>query len=88
MSAILRDLKQSSIATYRKQISTLLKNVYGKDYMKEADVLIYFKDADPLMEWLKKKKLNTQIAYLTAIVVWISPIERNRALHGYDNMLK
>ena len=88
MSAILRDLKQSSIATYRKQISTLLKNVYGKDYMKEADVLIYFKDADPLMEWLKKKKLNTQIAYLTAIVVWISPVERNRALHGYDNMLK
>ncbi len=88
MSAILRDLKSSSIATYRKQISTILKHAYNKDFNKEDDVLKFFKDAAPFLLWLNKKKLNTQIAYLTAVVVYMSPVERNRAIHGYEKIMK
>ena len=88
MSSILRDLKSSSIKVYRKQISTILKNVYGKDYMSEQDILKYFKNPEPILKWISSKALNTKISYLSAIVVYMSPVERNKALHGYENIMK
>ena len=87
MATILRNLKQSSITSYRKQISTILKNVYDKDYMEEDDVLKYFKHRQPLMDWLDGKKLNTKLTYLTAVIVFLSPVERNKALFGYGGEL-
>jgi hypothetical protein len=87
MAEVLRNLKQSSITTYRKQISTILKQVYKKDYMKEDDVLMYFKNYEPFLKWLEGKALNTQISYITAVIVYMSPVKRNVALNGYSEIM-
>jgi hypothetical protein len=55
--------------------------------MKEDDVLMYFKNYEPFLKWLETKALNTQISYITAVVVYMSPVKRNKALNGYDEIM-
>jgi len=88
MSKILRDLKANTIKTYRRQITMLLKKIYNKNYDDEKDVLQHFKDPEPFMDYLKDKSLNTKISYITAVVVYMSPTERNNALIGYEKIMK
>jgi hypothetical protein len=79
-----RNITESSLNIYSRNINRLAKEITGKDFSS----ISFLKEYKKIINWIDNKSLSTQKNYLASILVALSPTGRGKYKKGFDAVAK